>query len=238
MPGSRIRQRLRGFPRNVAEVNRSLQHLANLRELGWHQSVGRRASVDADGEPLPWYTYPCIEWLTGRLRGADTVFEYGAGSSTLWYAARVDRVVSVEHDRVWYTRLVGSLPGNVELYLRHPHLDEVDQASPTATSSPYVNCIRSYPPASFDVIVVDGVQRPTCSGVAVRHLKEDGLLILDNSDRPVYRSAIEQLADHGLGRIDFYGFAPGSGILGCTSVFARSFRRWVTARSAIRTWGL
>jgi predicted O-methyltransferase YrrM len=236
MPGSRITQRLAGLPRSIPEVNRSLQHLANLRELGWHESVGCGASVDADGGPLPWYTYPCIEWLAARLKGDDKVFEFGAGSSTLWYAARVRRVVSVEHDRAWYSQLIESVPENVELHLHH--IDQVDKRSLNIASDPYVNCIKSYLPLSFDVIVVDGVHRPTCSMAAITHLKEDGLLILDNSDRPAYRSAIEQLADHGLGRIDFYGFAPGSGILGCTSVFARSFERWVTARSAIRTWGL
>ena len=235
MHRSRIRQRLLGVPRNLAELNRSLQHLASLRDLGWHRSVRHQASVDARGHPLPWYTYPCVEWLADQLRASDTVFEYGGGWSTLWYAARVQRVASVEHDEGWHAVLTARVPPNVELHFRRPRPDgeESDHAEP----SPYVNCIQQYPAGSFDIVVVDGVERTACTRSAVDHLRPDGLLILDNSDRPEYRSAVEYLADNGFGRIDFYGFAPGSGLSGCTSVFAFSFDRWVKAGSVLRSWG-
>ena len=112
--------------------------------------------------------------------------------------------------------------------------DDPDPAGP----SPYVGCIDRYPAGSFDVVVVDGVERPACGAAAIARLKPDGLLVLDNSDRPAYRGAIELLTERGYGRIDFFGFAPGSGVSGCTSVFARSFDRWVSASSVLRTWGL
>ena len=235
MRRSRIRQRLLGVPRNLAELNRSLQHLSSLRDLGWHQSLRHQASVDAHGRPLPWYTYPCIEWLADHLRASDKVFEYGGGWSTLWFADRVDRVASVDHDESWHAALSARIPENVELHFRRPlpDDDEPDQAEP----SPYVTCIEQYPVGSFDVVVVDGVERAACTRSAVDHLRPDGLLILDNSDRAEYRGAIEHLAEHGFGRIDFYGFAPGSGMSGCTSVFALSFDRWVKAGSVLRTWG-
>jgi hypothetical protein len=235
MRRSRIRQRLLGVPRNLAELNRSLQHLASLRDLGWHQSLRHHASVDAHGRPLPWYTYPCIEWLADQLRASDTVFEYGGGWSTLWYADRVRRVASVEHDEGWHTALTARIPENVELHFRRPGPE--DEEPGQAEPSPYVSCIQQYPAGSFDVVVVDGVERTACTRSAVNYLKPDGLLILDNSDRPAYRGAIELLAGHGFGRIDFYGNAPGSGLSGCTSVFALSFDRWVKASSVLRTWG-
>jgi hypothetical protein len=50
----RIRRGMRGLPRSVVEVKRSLQHLASLRTLGWHQSLRRQVSVDAEGRFLPW----------------------------------------------------------------------------------------------------------------------------------------------------------------------------------------
>jgi hypothetical protein len=233
---SRIGQRLSGLPRSLAELNRSLQHLGSLRELGWHRSLIGHASVDLQGRPLPWYSYPCIDWLGGQLRATDVVFEFGAGWSTLWYAARVRRVVSVEHDEVWHARLMEAVSPNVELHLRP--WAEGDDARAQGDSSPYVRSIEQYPIGTFDVVAVDGVERPACSSAALAYLKPDGLLILDNSDRPAYRSAIELLRERGYGRIDFYGFAPGSGLSGCTSVFARSFDRWVSTDSVLRTWGL
>jgi predicted O-methyltransferase YrrM len=227
-----------GLPRSVAEVNRSLQHLASLRALGWHQSLRKQISVDAEGRFLPWYTYPCIEWLPGRLQATDVVFEFGAGSSTLWYGQRVAKVITVEHDAVWFSRLAEVAPSNVELELRSAAPDEVGTLEPESTVSEYVGVIERYRARFFDVVVVDGVERLTCIRSALPHLKEDGLLVVDNSDRPAYRPAVDYLADQGMGRIDFFGFAPGSGLPGCTSVFAHAFDRWVTVGSTIRTWGV
>jgi hypothetical protein len=104
--------------------------------------------------------------------------------------------------------------------------------------SAYVGAIKRYPARFFDVVVVDGMERLTCVRSALPHLKDDGLLILDNSDRPDYRPAFEYLADQGMGRIDFFGFAPGMDLPACTSVFARAFGRWVTVGPTIRTWGV
>jgi predicted O-methyltransferase YrrM len=238
MRASRIRQRMRGLPRSIAEVNRSLQHLASLRALGWHQSLRRQVSIDAEGRFLPWYTYPCIEWLAGRLQATDVVFEFGAGSSTLWYGQRVARVIAVEHDPAWFSRLADVAPTNVELELRQAASDEVWKLEPESAVSAYVGVIERFPARFFDVVVVDGMERLTCVRSALPHLKDDGLLILDNSDRPAYRPAVEYLADQGMGRIDFFGFTPGLGVPSCTSVFAQAFGRWVTVGSTIRTWGV
>jgi predicted O-methyltransferase YrrM len=238
MRASRIRQRMRGLPRSVAEVNRSLQHLASLRALGWHQSLRRQVSIDAEGRFLPWYTYPCIEWLAGRLRATDVVFEFGAGSSTLWYGQRVAKVIAVEHDPAWFSRLANVAPANVELELCQPAPEEVEKLEPGSAVSAYVGVIKRYRARFFDVVVVDGMERLTCVRSALPHLKDDGLLILDNSDRPDYRPAIDYLADQGMGRIDFFGFAPGMGVPACTSVFAQAFGRWVTVGPTIRTWGV
>jgi predicted O-methyltransferase YrrM len=238
MRASRIRQRMRGLPRSVAEVNRSLQHLASLRALGWHQSLRRQVSVDAEGRFLPWYTYPCIEWLAPRLQATDVVFEFGSGSSTLWYAQRVARVIAVEHDPAWFSRLASVAPTNVELELRQAAPDEVGKLGPESGVSAYVAVIECSPARFFDVVVVDGMERLTCVRSALPQLKDDGLLILDNSDRPAYRPVVEYLDDQGMGRIDFFGFAPGVGVPTCTSVFSQAFGRWVTVGSTIRTWGM
>jgi predicted O-methyltransferase YrrM len=228
MLAPRIKQRIDGLPRTMAEVNRSLQHLASLRALGWHESLHRRTAVDANGEPLPWYTYPCIEWLATRLQPTDAVFEFGAGSSTLWYARKVEQVVSVEHDDTWFSRVAAASPPNAQAHLCNSDHDEVGELVPDQALSSYAGSIKRYPLNSFDVVAVDGLERMTCTWAALPHLKDDGLLILDNSDRQAYRPALEYLADQGFGRIDFFGFWPAAGFPGCTSVFARSFDRWVT----------
>src|SRR5688572_22901839 len=67
-----------------------------LREQGWLRSYRERRPVTQGGEPIPWYTYSAIDFLAERLPPDATVFEFGAGHSTLWYARRVARVVSVD----------------------------------------------------------------------------------------------------------------------------------------------
>ena len=49
----------------------------------------------------PWITFPAMRWLTSYLRPSMSVFEWGSGGSTLFFAQRVARVVSVEYDTAW-----------------------------------------------------------------------------------------------------------------------------------------
>src|SRR3954463_5829953 len=135
-------------------------------------SVRRQACVDAVNNPVPWYTYPAIEYLKQLDFSGRTVFEYGSGNSTLFWAAAGARVVSIEDDESWYRTIAAQLPPNCELTL------ETDLES-------YAAAIDRYP-YSFDVIVVDGAARGhtrlKCSRRALGKLAEGGMIILDNSD--------------------------------------------------------
>jgi hypothetical protein len=235
MPPSKLAIRLQGLPRTLKETNRSLQLLGSLRGLGWQRSVGREAPVDNGDEPLAWYTYPCLAWLEPRLTAGDRVFEFGAGGSTLWYAKRVASVVAVEHDAGWLARLAPLVGPNVELLSRPARLDE---AGDPVAASRYVEAIGDWPEEYFDLIAVDGMERLACLEAAVPHLRANGLLVLDNSDRPHLRAGMDRLNGLGFGRIDFHGFHPAHAIPACTSVFSRSFDRWLRGAPAVRFFGL
>ncbi len=43
------------------------------------------------------------------------VFEYGAGYSTLYFADRVETIVSIEHAETWVETLKTAMPDNVVL---------------------------------------------------------------------------------------------------------------------------
>ncbi len=51
---------------------------------------------------VPWVNFATKEWLDKNLNKEMIVFEYGAGGSTLYYAKKVKKVISVEHDFSWY----------------------------------------------------------------------------------------------------------------------------------------
>ncbi|MCF0053785.1 FkbM family methyltransferase [Dyadobacter sp. LJ53] len=178
-----------------------------LKQYGWFRSFHTKQSVDANGDPLPWYTYPFILFLKPRLKSSFTVFEYGSGNSTRWYAARIKEITAVEHDGDWIKQIKPKLPSNakvVEKPLGESYIQAVKDAGEL-----------------YNMIIVDGRNRVKCANFAVDYLTPDGVLILDNSEREWYRNAKEYLKDKGFRRLDFIGMAPIVGIETCTSVFYR-----------------
>lgn len=67
-----------GFHKSM-RVWEAIQH-----EYGYDLSARTNSCVDADGDPIPWYTYPAIEYLAGLSFTGKDVWEYGCGNSTKW----------------------------------------------------------------------------------------------------------------------------------------------------------
>ncbi len=73
-----------------------LQYLrGNLFQYGWLRALRDGRPIDANGQPLPWLTYPCIDFLRSLDLRDKSVFEWGCGHSTLFFAERANRVVSI-----------------------------------------------------------------------------------------------------------------------------------------------
>lgn len=238
-----------------------------LRPSGWRASQAQLAPVDGAGQPLPWFTYAAIELLPQLLRPSDRVFEYGAGHSTLWWQARVAQLASVEHDAAWCERLRPRLAAGVDLCARpldHPASDAARaRVAPffqrqRRTDWPYdaAKVVRrglddehfiAYATRldevdadgqGFDLIVVDGMARRLCTWVALQHLRPDGLLVFDNSNRSDYDLAYTLLAEAGLHHLPLWGLVPGANFHTCTSVFTRSLVRWPVGGFAGNRFGL
>lgn len=180
-----------------------------LDSLGWPRSAVERRPVDRDGEPLPWYTYPAISFLAGRVGPGLDVFEFGSGQSTLWWARRARRVVSVEHDPDWHRAVRSRLPDNVDY--RHVEL---------APDGEYARTVLEFERA-FDVIVVDGRDRVNCARHCLTALREGGVVVWDNSERERYEPGYARLAEHGFRRLDFDGHGPVNDYGWRTTVFYR-----------------
>lgn len=178
-----------------------------LKQYGWFRSFHTKQSVDLQGNPLPWYTYPFILFLKPRLKPDLEVFEYGSGNSTRWYAARVKHITAVEHDGEWIREIKPKLPANANV-LERPLGDS------------YVKAVQASG-SKYNIVIVDGRNRVKCARFAVDYLTADGVLILDNSEREWYQGAKDYLLEKGFRRLDFIGMAPIVGIETCTSVFYR-----------------
>jgi hypothetical protein len=181
-----------------------------FQEIGWFQSLATGLPVDHDGNPLPWFTYPAIAFLNKKVQSNMTVFEYGSGNSTLWWSQKVANVVSYEHDWDWYHSVKGRLPANVDYH----HCDLEDGGK-------YSQAILTYHKA-FDIVVIDGRDRVNCAKNCLGSLRDNGVIIWDNSDREQYQSGYSYLIQNGFRRLDFEGLVPITTFKSCTSIFYKT----------------
>ncbi|MDB9306649.1 glycosyltransferase [Nodularia spumigena CS-591/12] len=180
-----------------------------LKISGWLNSLSQGKAVNAENQPIPWYTYPAIEFIEDKIKHDSIVFEFGGGQSTLWWSQRVKQVISIESDEGWFNQINQQMPPNVNLNLQ-------------SDEKKYADCILAYPDKYFDVIIVDGINRNGCLENSLAKLKENGLLIFDNTDDHRYDSSIRLLFSHGYKKIDFWGLIPGYFYKNCTSLFFKS----------------
>ena len=177
---------------------------------GWLGSLADSKPKDHAGKPLPWYTYACVYFLESRLPADLSVFEYGAGNSTLWWRERCRDLTSVEHNREWFDYLSQRFAGQGNRLLLREKVDDPG----------YTNAVAEFP-QPFDVIVIDGRNRVQCALNGAGRLAERGVLIWDDCDRPRYEDGVRQLLERGFRKIDFYGLAPVSPRARSTAIFYR-----------------
>ncbi|MDO9633169.1 MAG: hypothetical protein Q7I92_14815 [Humidesulfovibrio sp.] len=190
----------------VVEVKLRRNGAILTEEHGQRRSIEEMASIDAQGRPLPWYTYPMIEQLQQFDLSGCQVFEYGCGNSSLWWAERAARVCSMEHNSEWADRMMERAPANLRITC-------------TEDKEEYVSAIRASG-GPFDVIIIDGRWRLACSQEAPSHLNPGGLIVFDNSDW--YVEAPEVLLRQGFCRFDYSGFGPINNYCWTTSLFCRA----------------
>jgi len=170
---------------------------------GQFMSMQRWEAIDGDGNPVPWFTYPAIEYLNQLDFSHCRVFEYGSGNSTRFWAGRCKSLVSVEDNPQWYEKIGPLLPDNVDYRLCPARED-------------YVHCIKEYD-QGFDVIVIDGNYRNACAHAITDELCDAGIVILDNSESHEKTAAL--LRSYDLIQVDMSGFGPLNDYTWITSIF-------------------
>lgn len=170
-------------------------------------------------EARPWMCFPAVEELDRLLNADSRVFEYGSGGSTIYFAQKARKVVSIEHEPTWHQRVLAELERrqltNVQYELIEPAVDPAFDFSNVADPSAYVSddaryagktfksyaeAIDSYPNEHFDLVVVDGRARPGCILHARDKVRPGGVLLLDQSERRYYLSETAALLDPALWR--------------------------------------
>ncbi len=183
--------------------------LPYLAQTGWIESRRRQQSVDQAGRPIPWITYPALSFLEQRVSPEMRVFEFGSGNSTLWWAERVRDVTAVEHDESWAARVAESIPSNASV--SHVPLEAGGDYCRAAQRSRRL----------YHVIVIDGRDRVNCGVSSLNCLRQDGVIVWDNTERRRYAPGLRALDKAEFRRIDFRGPSPLNTFESQTSIFYR-----------------
>jgi len=199
----------------IAKPNRlkallSYGHKGYLNSIGWFTAFDQKQAVDGKGKALPWVTYSFIDFIKERITKTQHIFEYGSGSSTIFYAERAGKVTSVEHDKGWFDKVKGTSPANAEMIFCELHRDGEYARKAMLLDK------------KFDIIIVDGRDRVNCCKYSLEALSPDGVIILDDSEREVYQPARILLKENGFKEISFSGISPGLFYEKATSVFYKA----------------
>lgn len=188
----------------------SFNHKGYLHDIGWFKAFNSKSPVNGEGNPIPWVTYSFIDFIKERIKKQHTVFEFGSGNSTFFYARYAGIVVSVEHDKEWYDKIVKEKPENSEVIFCE-----------LVRGGDYCHMPMKLE-EKFDVIIVDGRDRVNCCKQAADALSASGVVVLDDSEREFYREAVDFLVKKGFKQLAFTGVSPGLFYRKATSVFYKN----------------
>lgn len=180
-----------------------------LRSTGYLRSFKQGHPCDENGDYLPWMNYPVITFLKERLNKDINIFEYGSGYSTRFYAKKVNTVTSLEYNQFWYTKIKETLPSNVDLIYQE-----------TDINGKYCRAIHETE-KRYELIIIDGDDRENCMKECISSLTDNGVVLLDDSQRKEYDDCIQKLEKSGFRRIHFEGLKPKGKHMDRTTIFYR-----------------
>jgi len=121
----------------------------------------------------PWLTEDACSFLVGFLhkKPQAKILEFGSGASTVWFSRRTPNLVSIEHNKFWFDKVINYIS-------RTRECNEVDFR---LMEKPFEPIVKEFPNEFFDLILVDGGNRIECIKAAIRVLKKGGVLVLDDA---------------------------------------------------------
>ena len=197
------------------KTNHPLESSNFFTQSGWVKSLAARFPLNHQGEPIPSLPYSAIHYLEDLIKAEMRVFEWGSGSSTLWFAKRVKSIESIEHNNRWYDDMMADL-GNLD-----PSSRSRTRVTFAPQQSDYVRAIDQGQHAPYDIIFIDGISRPDCLRRAIHFLRPGGVIILDDSFRQEYREAFQHVIQQGFFYHNYYDLVPTKIFIGCTSFLSQ-----------------
>jgi SAM-dependent methyltransferase len=179
-----------------------------LLKVGWFQSFHSKKVIDKQGNEIPWWTYPFIDFFEGRIKKEFRVLEFGCGGSTIWLSKRVKEIVSIEDNQKWSEFIGKKLNGGSNLILVRDIHD--------------FNSYNDRIQGTFDIIIIDNMgNRMRCAVNSLPYLSDTGVVVWDNTDGPDWPEIRNFFTMKGFAEISFTGMVAQELSLSRTTVFYR-----------------
>jgi hypothetical protein len=202
----------------------------NLYKKSWINSSRNGFTVDENNLPIPWYTFDAIDFLQKNLNKNHIIFEFGCGASTLFFSSKVKKVVSLESNRRWFEIIISILKNSGDFLLEENYFSnancEIFLNEDALNQDEYQNFAQNYSQKNnikFDFLIVDSLKRFECVKNSFEAVKNDGYLILDDSERTNYQKIFDFLQKNNFYYRDFVGIAPAQLRIKKTTFFKLKF---------------
>lgn len=184
------------------------------RYYGQFNSIKKNESVDSSNNPIPWITYPAIEYLGNLDFSEETIFEIGSGNSTIWLSERSKKIISLEEDKAWFEKMKQKVINrkNVELlFIEDRDNDDI-----------YYRLRES------SIIFIDGLNREKAFDYIIKNIESLKIkcIVVDNSDWvSIYQKIQEFVNKTGWVDTEFVGFGPQNRYVWSTTVITNPKNR-------------
>lgn len=168
---------------------------------------------------VPYFTPKSISYLDQFLKKEMLAFEWGSGKSTTWIGKRIKKLISIEHDKYWFSKISKELSNknikntdyvyispsnkNDKADLNYPGIKHLKSLPGKEVFLNYCNAINKYDNEVFDIIFIDGRERIGCFANAIDKLKKGGIILLDDSFRVKYSPIFDLVKDWNIFSYDF-----------------------------------
>ena len=158
------------------------------------QSIMRKATGRYPRQP--WIPFAAAKALDGLLGRQDTVWEIGAGFSTLWLGDRVGQVISIEADKDWHERLSKIISDEKRSNIDLRYEWRAEQMATVSADN-------------IDLLYIDGGPRDQCLANGWKNVRAGGLIYCDNTDdaefwgKPGFRQCVDQIRQQ-IASVEFF----------------------------------
>lgn len=180
-------------------------------------------SCDENNDYIPWFSLNAVQFIKNNFNKNWKILEYGSGASTLFFLKNnVSHLISIESNQFWYDFLANKI---ATIYSSKQKSDHVfimvnNAINDESYEKLAKNLSKNY--GKFDVVIIDSLKRYKCAINSILAIKDDGIIILDDSERDNYNKIFSFLKERGFASIDFPGYAAGGFRIKNTTIFTKN----------------